>query len=655
MQVYDPNEDDPYMEYSCTECHGSGDEHLLLLCDLCDSAAHTYCVGLGETVPNYEWYCCDCKTSMNEHSDTQRDAEENYIHTFEPSFPGDCDGYISPSEIVRDQREDESSKPPTRGTQTGERKVNRRTQSDNSHSVVPSSPIVIPGVRKSSSLGSNKSGPGVRTLSRCRDLHGRIRIMRENWDALRSGSMMFSSRNTSGQSSQSHSVSFANDQVMALEKHTGVREESSIDTWDANKAWRMMELAQSMTGRGKGAKSNLRSVDYSAGREVRSTSISLEPKYKLSSGGGIDDSRTKFGGCLAGPILMGSDVSMKRQRSSAGEISALTPSKHRDGLVVPKKMGSDISSNGAKPGGCLAGPILMGSDVSMKRQRSSVGEISALTPSKYRDGLVVPKKMGSDISSNGAKPEILPACNFASLIPAKNSRGLAIHKQMGSDVSSINGVKPAVSSVGDFKMGSDIPFRTKSESSLAPYFAIVTPSKNREKNDQRLVNPGRIGSDISSKRDDPTVSSASISRQMGPDTSTSGSNGGVFRGRERVAKTLMRTSDSNETVRQDHADKSQVQSMVKLNMKLLRKNCELGTDKFKEIARLSTHTILAACGLEHSKSCVQPFSSPNCVHNKQHTASNLMPTCCRECFSFFVRDVVSSIMVNKSRKIDNLC
>ncbi|XP_039017227.1 PHD and RING finger domain-containing protein C126.07c-like isoform X2 [Hibiscus syriacus] len=39
---------DPYAEVRCSVCHGMTDESLLLLCDLCDSTAHMYCVGLGD-------------------------------------------------------------------------------------------------------------------------------------------------------------------------------------------------------------------------------------------------------------------------------------------------------------------------------------------------------------------------------------------------------------------------------------------------------------------------------------------------------------------------------------------------------------------------------------------------------------------------------
>ncbi|KDP23423.1 hypothetical protein JCGZ_23256 [Jatropha curcas] len=66
-QVYQPSEEeirsfiDPYENVICTECHEGGDDGLMLLCDLCDSPAHTYCVGLGRQVPEGNWYCDGCR------------------------------------------------------------------------------------------------------------------------------------------------------------------------------------------------------------------------------------------------------------------------------------------------------------------------------------------------------------------------------------------------------------------------------------------------------------------------------------------------------------------------------------------------------------------------------------------------------------------
>ncbi|KAK2975129.1 hypothetical protein RJ640_013720 [Escallonia rubra] len=66
-QVYQPSEEelrgylDPYESVMCTECHQGGDDALMLLCDICDSPAHTYCVGLGREVPEGNWYCEGCR------------------------------------------------------------------------------------------------------------------------------------------------------------------------------------------------------------------------------------------------------------------------------------------------------------------------------------------------------------------------------------------------------------------------------------------------------------------------------------------------------------------------------------------------------------------------------------------------------------------
>ncbi|XP_044499916.1 uncharacterized protein LOC123221212 [Mangifera indica] len=66
-QVYQPSEEDlrsyldPYENVICSECHLGGDDGLMLLCDICDSSAHTYCVGLGRVVPEGNWYCDVCR------------------------------------------------------------------------------------------------------------------------------------------------------------------------------------------------------------------------------------------------------------------------------------------------------------------------------------------------------------------------------------------------------------------------------------------------------------------------------------------------------------------------------------------------------------------------------------------------------------------
>ncbi|KAI3509254.1 hypothetical protein L1887_24392 [Cichorium endivia] len=69
-QVYEPSEEelrgylDPYESVICTECQHGGDDALMLLCDICDSSAHTFCVGLGREVPEGNWYCDGCRPTV---------------------------------------------------------------------------------------------------------------------------------------------------------------------------------------------------------------------------------------------------------------------------------------------------------------------------------------------------------------------------------------------------------------------------------------------------------------------------------------------------------------------------------------------------------------------------------------------------------------
>ncbi len=49
------------LDASCYQCGGSDGQEMLLLCDgRCGRGAHTHCVGLGDTVPEGDWFCSAC-------------------------------------------------------------------------------------------------------------------------------------------------------------------------------------------------------------------------------------------------------------------------------------------------------------------------------------------------------------------------------------------------------------------------------------------------------------------------------------------------------------------------------------------------------------------------------------------------------------------
>lgn len=76
--------------------------------------------------------------------------------------------------------------------------------------------------------------------------------------------------------------------------------------------------------------------------------------------------------------------------------------------------------------------------------------------------------------------------------------------------------------------------------------------------------------------------------------------------------------------------------------------CCSGEDRstFKEIAKNSTHSILAACGIKHRKSMVSAGIEPpdSCPHDWDNGPAHLLKACCSSCFSSFVEDVVQKLI-----------
>ncbi|XXG96748.1 hypothetical protein Hte_003039 [Hypoxylon texense] len=71
-------------EKECPICGRADHEDLLLLCDSCDSAYHTYCVDLDE-VPEGRWFCMEC-------TNAGADIFAQHIHDPEASFADFSDG-----------------------------------------------------------------------------------------------------------------------------------------------------------------------------------------------------------------------------------------------------------------------------------------------------------------------------------------------------------------------------------------------------------------------------------------------------------------------------------------------------------------------------------------------------------------------------------
>ncbi|XP_058115139.1 uncharacterized protein LOC131258096 isoform X2 [Magnolia sinica] len=527
---------DPYAQTLCTECQSSKDENLLLLCDLCDSAAHTYCVGLGVTVPEGDWYCHDCSVLRNEHPNNQMDGDscnQDYPRNFDTIQGAASD--FSISDIIRDETafyevpQQRRTSYQMHGNQIGNR-PSRTTIAKESQGLQSSSPAVVVREREHDTRTSLHSDDrplgstiatrdsqrlhssslvtpikqGARTLRRCRKLHGRIRALRANWSSLRSGSMSFpSSIPDSGGASNNRryggravtSDYSSQPQSSSSVKCDGVSSDmlKNRDSYDVDRAWKMMDIAKSV--------------------------------QKARGGAGFDQ---KNSNCLA--------IKRKFQveANHASTSSLMSNSK-------PSEKASDIitSENNCK-------------NYSLEPLRE-----------EHKCQKYEKQKLGRDMMNSMSQIDKGPTGP-----PLLRCREMQSAKQ----------------------------FRKSSH---------VEVSRGNGKSKLVNVQKGKSG-------------------------------------RNKNAKVMLRKDDGA---------KSEVQSLVKLNLKMLSCGRQLGADKFKEIAKLATHTILAACGLEHSKSSARSFPISICrhiEHLQQLHVSNLMTSSCRECFYVFVKDVVNSIMAEKT-------
>ena len=117
----------------------------------------------------------------------------------------------------------------------------------------PSPPVIIQPGAVCGSEGRN-TGLGARTLHRCRYVHRSIRALRDNWNAIRSGSLRFhgnsnqSSDGTPTQRQNSDSSSRGKANTSHAMASTSQQDYGSSALNDVDKAWKMMDKAKKMHG-----------------------------------------------------------------------------------------------------------------------------------------------------------------------------------------------------------------------------------------------------------------------------------------------------------------------------------------------------------------------------------------------------------------------
>lgn len=225
-----------YTQIKCSFCNLSTDDGVLLLCDLCDSAAHTYCVGLGHTVPEDDWFCKDCTLSRDEHAKVETaTTSDNNNNNDNPSSSSTIQ--FAPSDVSIHDIIRETS---TRHPQTPSVPASVPTSDNQSESIAEQSNTESPFFRTT-------NVPNARTLQRYRNVHSRIRVIRESWNSIREGSLNFSSTFGNGNKAR-----------RGQEQSSSGNQESTSEKspYNTDKAWKMMDMAAKALGRKCGNKSS---------------------------------------------------------------------------------------------------------------------------------------------------------------------------------------------------------------------------------------------------------------------------------------------------------------------------------------------------------------------------------------------------------------
>ncbi|WOL12109.1 hypothetical protein Cni_G20874 [Canna indica] len=571
-QVYHPlgNEStarsDPYAHVKCNICHGSQNEELLLLCDLCDLAAHTYCVGLGATVPEGDWYCPDCTILRDRHSKSESDddflPQDSCKNVGGFQLP---EQLISISDIVADEIPSSSSRSFSNLNILGiERNPHRlqsiniscgRTQHSGTQTDLSSS---IPTVGESFGNSANNIETGARTLRNCRNLHDRIQAFRSNWNDLRAGSLHFVSNLSAvnrtekrlsapaGTSYPQETTSHIN-QEETTSSSVSSKTNKKANSDDVNKAWEMLKIAKAQaTQRNRKSGDNLSSI-------CKKNIIKNTAYYPAMDN--VCKGPEKLQSCLN--VCNGKSV-----------------------------VGNKASSNRPED-----------QDVLFKMYGKHNYSVSKQTP--YVDKLTDAQNFQGPHQKSQLLPKV-SLCQTHMLPDFQESQG-----DPGSIASSQCCVSISLSNKRSNYGPSDLETNSK-KVTVSGIDASLNLSKERAK------------------------------RNYSND----------FESSVKLSSNLPTTNGSA-----DNSSKGEIQSLVKLNLSLLNRDQKLEAERYKKVARIATHSILAACGLEHSKSSARSFPNSICSHPeqiKQLRKSNLMPNSCRECFYAFVQNVVKSVLSEKN-------
>ncbi|KAL5199551.1 hypothetical protein ABZP36_020754 [Zizania latifolia] len=622
---------DPYANTSCSVCNCSSDDNLLLLCELCDSAAHTYCVGLGTVIPEDDWFCTDCMTAKEEHSRCQNDDDSssdqgNFQITIEapradpvtvPSIFNTVDEDYSLSSVrrtsVRSGRHSISNPVPSifdivdgdyttipigrlhaRSTRLDRTAGRLPSQSTSAESQCPESSQERDNVQVLLHAHSHLKFEKARTLHNSRNLSNRIRELRENWPALRAGSVGFAT-----------------------------------------------QLFNSRRGNGTGT--------ISITENQRSAKLVVNSRQ---NGAGTSDVEER---------LQSATTFTEEASTSSGHANKISPKDDHDVckawkmLEIAKSSGGKKKSNKPSSLNCIA-PFSMGN------RSTSYSPIDTILGGK-NNRLYYEITQKNNVEHNySAKMEYIPpTMNFGECRKLPENYRTSDHGRITSTImrqESSNGNVASSSHSEDvdqtFESLCDAsrPERSKSDklrpltSPLLSGQSMVTSSlrliPTPRSQSTEMVNPQEL-SVIATSNDIGIAGSNALVKSSRPDHHES---------KRKLCSETHADQGSKRSRLNCKITKSDISSLAIRELKLLNIDKTYGSDTFKEVARAATHTVLASCGLEHSQSLALALSRPVCKHTDriEPLQSPALTKFCRECLCNFVKEVIGSLL--SERKMD---
>ncbi|BBM98998.1 hypothetical protein MPTK1_1g17880 [Marchantia polymorpha subsp. ruderalis] len=614
-QVYEPSEEeirlftDPYQNTVCIECQEAGDEGLLLLCDRCDAAAHTYCVGLGRSVPRGDWFCQEC---LNGLAGSSEDEEEVRYLVQDGEDPCGTNSAWDLAVLVTDINAERNARSRRLATSNqGARPVRRSTRR------MERGPRATTNLLESSSTDS-RSGflPSLlehygvaRTLFRQRQVqatvHNRLQNMRDNWNRFRTGETQFSgqaaheSRNSNffrtgpdvssvPSSSLSGTLGLGTRNIVApgIGRGDGPSvphprpEPRSAEQVEVDRAWAMMDQARRLEVR-SAANGNQSATASSRGgiaterfsREAKSQEVAVPRTREIQAQEAVLPGATSSSG---GQEVFLNTRSANLNREVETKESTAPPMSAREDNPLHSSSRREVSSS-------RGGYHLRESS---QVARNTAKDNSAPDSSSRRLSL----------RENRVDPEALQVRSV--LDDKDNSRGSSGRSTRMKD-----------------------PNKDSKDSTALQVLSLFDDKDNSR------------GSGPSTRR-----------RESNRESKDSTSSQILSTSRTRAAKAIIRCPERDEEVK---LLKEQCFNLVNMALKPFFDKGKIDKKQYKEIARLATHAILASLDGPESKNGTNVSLGTVICDHEGLTSSDLIPGCCESCVLRHVRKFVKKIVKEK--------